>query len=135
MPALTSRFSRMPLQACSDKRLRPLHWRTLCALCSFANKDGKPTFPGQEKLAALIGAPRSKVCTALANLRRWGYFTTTKRRGRLGRFASTYYLIRYEAPTTFLMAADHVTPGGVTDHVTPGGVTDHVTPGGGRNSP
>ncbi len=90
----TRRFSRMPNQACSDRRLKVRHYQVLMAICRCVNAKGWG-YPGQAKIAAYSGRPRTKVSAIIDDLVKWEYVIKVPRISPNGRRTSNGYLVTY----------------------------------------
>lgn len=77
--------------ALTDKRLGGAAVRTLAAIAALLNED---PYPGQDAVAALVGASLSHANRAIARLARCGYLEVVRRRDARGRFLPSGYRLR-----------------------------------------
>lgn len=92
------KFAIVPFLPIADKTLRPLYFRVLVAMCSYANKSKRLTWVGQTRLADDLGVSQPTIHRAMKELRRRGYIKYGRRPPqKYGR--SQTYLIVFGEPT------------------------------------
>ena len=92
------KFAIVPFRPIEDKTLRPMYFRVLVAMCSYANKSKRLTWVGQQRIANELGVSQPTVHRAMKELRRRGYIKYGRRPPqKYGR--SQTYLIVFGEPT------------------------------------
>lgn len=111
------KFSVLPGRAVKDRRITDSIYRTLSALCMYADKDGW-CFPSQSTLAEDIGKTRKTVNEHLQLLEEWGYVRSEHRKKEDGSPTSKMYQVIYDQITWPMSTPDYSDPeysGGYTN--------------------
>ncbi len=109
---MSKRLSVIPAEAVFDDRLRNTDIRVLCALGTFANRDGR-CWPATTTIAEKLGVSERHVRTCLRELESSGYLETEHRPGQ----RSLYLIVREPAD-----------PGSIGSGVDPGSRGSGVGP-------
>lgn len=100
------KFSIIPGRAAQDRRVTDSIYRTLSALCMYADKDGW-CFPAQGTLAEDIGKTRKTVNEHLQLLEAWGYVRSEYRPKENNSPTSKRYQVVYDTFTQPMSTPDY----------------------------
>lgn len=99
------KFSIIPGRAINDPRVTDSIYRTLAALCGYANAKTGWCFPSQETLAQDTGKTRKTINEHLQLLEEWGYVVSGKRKREDNSPTSKRYQVIYDVPFTRPMSS------------------------------
>jgi biotin operon repressor len=104
------KFSIIPGRATTDRRLTDSIYRTLSAMCMYANAKTGWCFPRQQIIADDVGKSRQTVNEHISLLVEWGYITKQEQFREDGSQTASAYQVLYDTPVSSLETTPPVSP-------------------------